>query len=98
MTKLVVFTLMVIFLWLVLPQVAMAQVGVEYGIIGSSRVPPKCPDCSGKVEKKIQNNFRRTTSSNKENRSKQMNKSQTGGKGSGPLIIEKRGNHYERIN
>jgi hypothetical protein len=92
---------------------AWAQVAVEYGVIGS-KTPPKSADITGKIENKAEIGSQRTACSGKACRSRRTAQSaiasrikeplvgekRTGkkSKGSGPLIIEQRGDHYERIN
>jgi hypothetical protein len=92
---------------------AWAQVTVEYGVIGS-KTPPKSADITGNIGNKAEIGSQPTACSSKACRSKQTNKSTTAQKikeprivekragqrstGTGPLIIEKRGDHYERVN
>ena len=111
MVKPLILILLAVFFCAATAPVALAQVAVEYGIIGS-KPPPISPDIAGKVETRVQTDSRRVTCSSNACRSKQTDKSTTVGKvkeprgiekrgahkGTGPLIIEQRGDHYERIN
>ena len=89
---------------------SMAQMAVEYGVM-DSKTSPYSPDISGKVDNKIQNDSRRTgcpSNACKKTPAKTLQKRSKGSeslvekrvdhKGTGPLIIEKRGEYYEKIN
>jgi hypothetical protein len=80
------------------PSTVSAQAAVEYGTIIGSKTPPKTPNVMKSSEKISQKESSKASPKNgsKEKTSNQVKK--TGAKGSGPVIIEKRGNSYERIN
>ena len=79
--------------------VASAQTAVEYGIIGS-KPPPKSPssDIGSTINKALERTPRETRSTTERYKKETRTQKKTGGKSGGPLIIEQRGNHYERIN
>jgi hypothetical protein len=74
-----------------------AQTAVEYGIIGS-KPPPRSLDPGRTISKKAQAGLKQTPSSDQGYTRQPQAQSKTGGKTGGPLIIERRGDHYERIN
>ena len=102
MMKFIVLIVSVVFLFYVLMSSGVAQVAVEYGVMGS------------KTGSAVAAGSGRTSCSSNTCRSKTVSKSATARKtreprvvekrqerrdsGTGPLIIEKRGDHYERIN
>jgi hypothetical protein len=76
-----------------------AQSAVEYGTIIGSKPPPK-PMNVMKSSEQITKPEAVNTSSGKTQKKKttsQAKTGSTGSKGSGPLILEKRGSHYERL-
>ncbi len=76
--------------------VAPAQVAVEYGIIGS-KPPPAAADSGRSISKKIEAGLKQTPSPDQSwSRETQRQTTQAGTTG-GPLIIEQRGDHYERV-
>jgi hypothetical protein len=95
--KFIILIVSFVFLCYGLLSSGVAQVAVEYGAMGS-KTSPKCLGCSKKVQRNTLNSVRRTTPSSKVEKSKLTRKPQPSGRYSGPLIIEKRGDHYERIN
>ena len=113
MVKLLILVLPAVIFCVATAPAAWAQTALEYGIIGS-KTPTKSPDALGKIENKVETGSQRSTCSSGACRSKQTNKSTTAQKikeprivekragqrstGTGPLIIEKRGDHYERVN
>jgi len=80
-----------------LSSVASAQVAVEYGVIGS-KPPPKAPDTGKTISKKVKAGQKKSPSSDQDYKRQTQRQSKPGGKTGGPLIIEWRGDHYERIN
>ena len=80
-----------------LTSVAFGQVAVEYGIIGS-KPPPKAPDTGKTISKKVKAGLKKSPSSDEDYKRQTQRQSKPGGKTGGPLIIEWRGDHYERIN
>ena len=113
MVKFLILVLAVCLFYAATAPSAWAQVAVEYGVIGS-KTPPKSADITGNIENKAEIGSQRTACSSKACRSKRTPQSTTASRvkeplvvekrtgkkstGSGPLIIEKRGNHYERVN
>jgi len=111
MIKLLILVLPAVIFCVATVPAAWAQTALEYGIIGS-KTPTKSPDALGKIENKVETGSKKSTCSSGACRSKQTNKStkvgkvkepriiekSVGHKGTGPLIIEKRGDHYERVN
>jgi hypothetical protein len=77
--------------------VALAQVAVEYGIIGS-KPPPTSPDTGKGISNKVQTGLKQTPSSDQGYKRQAERQSGAGGKTGGPLIIERRGDRYERVN
>jgi hypothetical protein len=80
-----------------LTAIAFGQTAVEYGIIGS-KPPPKSPDAGRSVNEKIQSGLKQTPSSGQGYRRQTERQPKGGGNTGGPLIIEQRGGHYERVN
>jgi hypothetical protein len=97
MLKLLVYWLCITLLSCGLTSVASAQVAVEYGIIGS-KPPPKAPDTGKTISKKVEAGLKKTPSSDQDYKRQTQRQQKAGGKTGGPLIIERRGDHYERIN
>jgi len=97
MLKFLLYWLCVILLLCGLSSVASAQVAVEYGIIGS-KPPPKAPDTGKTISKKVKAGQKKSPSSDQDYKRQTQRQSKPGGKTGGPLIIEWRGDHYERIN
>jgi hypothetical protein len=81
----------------VIPSTVSAQAAVEYGTIIGSKPPSKTPNVM-KSPEKISQKESSKTSQKKDSKERTFNQAKTGAKGSGPVIIEKRGNRYERIN
>ncbi len=79
------------------PSRVSAQSTVEYGTIIGSKPPPK-PMNVMKGSEQITKPEAVKTSSGKTQKKKTTSQAKTGSKGSGPLILEKRGSHYERVN
>lgn len=102
MMKFIILIASVVFLWYGLVSPGVAQVAVEYGVMGS------------KTGSAVAAGSGRTSCLSNACRSKPVSKSATAKKnreprvvekrqelrdsGTGPLIIEKRGDHYERVN
>ncbi len=82
---------------ILVPLTVSAQSAVEYGIITGSKPPPK-PMNVMKGSEQITQREEVKASSGKTHKRKTSTQTKTGSKGSGPLIIEKRGNRYERVN
>jgi hypothetical protein len=82
---------------ILVPSTVSAQAAVEYGIIAGGKPPPK-PLNVMKGSEQITQREEVKTSSGKTQKRKTSTQAKTGSKGSGPLIIEKRGNRYERVN
>jgi hypothetical protein len=80
-----------------IPSTSSAQSAVEYGTIVGSKPPPKTPHVMKSSERITQ---KESTKSSPKKVSADNNSTQakSGTKGSGPIIIEKRKNRYERIN
>ena len=113
MVRVFVLIAMVVFSFAAGTNTASAQVAMEYGVIGS-KTPPKSADVAGNIENKVEIGSQRTACSSKACRSKRTPQSTTAARvkepqvvekragqkstGSGPLIIEQRGDHYERVN
>ncbi len=72
---------------------AFGQPALEYGILGSK--PPKSQDAGKSVSKKLQGGFRQAPTQRDTKQAQPQPKS--GGGAGGPLIIEQRGDHYERV-
>ena len=77
--------------------VAVAQVAVEYGIIGS-KPPPASPDPGKGISKKVRTGAKQAPSSDKGYKRQTASQPKAGSKTGGPLIIERRGDQYERVN
>ena len=97
MLKFLLYWLCITLLVCGLSSVASAQVAVEYGIIGS-KPPPKAPDTGKTISKKVKAGQKKSPSSDEGYKRQTQRQSKPGGKTGGPLIIEWRGDHYERIN
>jgi hypothetical protein len=97
MVKVVIFCLRVALLLVVFQSTAVAQVAVEYGIVGS-KPPPKAADTGKTISKKVEAGFKKSPSSDQGYKRQTKGQSRPAGKAGGPLIIEKRGDHYERVN
>jgi len=80
-----------------LTSVALAQVAVEYGIIGS-KPPPASSDPGKSISKKVEAGLKKGPSSDQGYKRQAERQSKAGGKTGGPLIIERRGDRYERVN
>jgi hypothetical protein len=82
---------------IMIPSTASAQAAVEYGTIIGSKPPPKTPNVMKSSERITQKESPKSSpkKASKENTSPQA---KTGTKSSGPVIIEKQGNHYNRLN
>src|SRR5512139_2802190 len=77
--------------------VAVAQVAVEYGIVGS-KPPPASPDVGKSIGKKVRTGAKQTPSSDQGYKRQTASQPKAGSKTGGPLIIERRGDRYERVN
>ena len=97
MLKFLLYWLCITLLVCGLSSVASAQVAVEYGVIGS-KPPPKAPDTGKTISKKVKAGQKKSPSSDQDYKRQTQRQSKPGGKTGGPLIIEWRGDHYERIN
>lgn len=82
---------------ILIPSTVSAQAAVEYGTIIGSKPPPKTPNVMKSSENITQKESSKA-SPKKGYKEKTSIQAKTGTKGSGPVIIEKRGNRYERIN
>jgi hypothetical protein len=80
-----------------IPSDVSAQSAVEYGTIVGSKPPPKAPNVMKSSERITQKESTKS-SPKKGSKEKTSTQEKSGAKGSGPMIIEKRGNRYERIN
>ena len=76
---------------------ALAQTAVEYGIIGS-KPPPTSPGPAKTISKKVKAGLTKTPSLDRGHKRQTERQPKAGGKTEGPLIIERRGDHYERVN
>jgi hypothetical protein len=76
--------------------VAPAQTAVEYGIIGS-KPPPTSPGPVKTISKKVQAGPKQAPSSDQGYKRQTERQPTAGGKTRGPLIIERRGDRYERV-
>lgn len=94
--SLISFSYILLFMALI-PSTASAQSAVEYGTIVGSRPPPKAPNVMKSSERITQRESTKS-SPKKSPKEKTSTQAKSGTKGSGPVIIEKRGNRYERIN
>ncbi len=74
-----------------------AQTAVEYGIIGS-KPPPNSSDIGTSISKKVNDGLKPTRSSNKGYTTERQRQMKPGGKNGEPLIIERRGDGYRRVN
>ena len=96
MLKLILNGLFVTLLSVALSSVASAQTAVEYGIIGS-KPPPTSPGPEKSISKKVQAGLKQPSSD--QGYKRQTERQPTAGcKTGGPLIIEGRGDRYERVN
>lgn len=82
-------------LWLLAfgPSEASAQSAVEYGGIVGSKPPPKSPDIMKGSDRIAKPDASRACAQKK----RKSGQAKAAGKMSGPLIIEKRGGRYERV-
>jgi hypothetical protein len=76
-----------------IPSNAAAQAAVEYGGIIGSKPSPKSPEVLKNSERSTKPDSSRSSVQYK----KVLDRTKAGGKASEPLIIEKRGDRYERI-
>jgi hypothetical protein len=79
------------------PSTALAQAAVEYGTIIGSKPPPKSQNVMNSSEKITQKESPKATPK-KGSKEKTSTQAKTGAKDPGPVIIEKQGDHYKRIN
>ena len=76
-----------------IPSNAAAQAAVEYGGIIGSKPPPRSPEVPRNSDRLTKPDSFRSCAQ----RNKKPNQAKAGGKAGEPLIIEKRGARYERI-
>jgi len=96
MSKLILGVLCVTVVPLGLTATVFGQAAAEYGILGS-KPPPKVTDLGKAAGENVQGGTKRVPPA-RQAATQTSPQPQPAGKTKGPLIIERRGNHYERVN